>query len=174
MTTLPDRSRPPAGPAGRLALSERQTAALMGVVAATLAVMSFLHLSGILGSGTRPFDRTDAGVAEAVICLALGYGAIRLQRSQPGARTVALAATGFAIVGFLVGLRFTLEDGGAIDVAYHLSALPILLITLVCLLRIRAGRAASVPRAGKELAHESPVTTATPSHPSSQSPPVRP
>jgi asparagine N-glycosylation enzyme membrane subunit Stt3 len=138
MTTLPNRSRPPAGVNSRRALSERQTAALMGVVAATLGVMSFLHLSGILGSGTRPFDRSDAGVAEAVICLALAYGAIRLQCGQPGARTVALAATGFAVVGFLVGLRFTLGGGAAIDVAYHLGALPILLITLASLLRIRA------------------------------------
>ena len=137
MTTLPNRSRAPAGADSRLALSERQTAALMGVVAATLAVMSVLHLSGILGTGTRPFDRVDAGLAEAVICLALAYGAMRLRRSQPGAHTVALAATGFAVVGFLVGVRFTLGGGGAIDVAYHLSALPILLVTLVSLLRIR-------------------------------------
>jgi hypothetical protein len=100
--------------------------------------MSFLHLSGILAGGTRPFDRSDAGVAEAVICLALGYGAIWLLRGRPGAHKVALAATGFAIVGFLVGLRFTLGGGGAIDIAYHVSALPILLITLIALLRIRA------------------------------------
>jgi asparagine N-glycosylation enzyme membrane subunit Stt3 len=138
MTTLPNRSRLPAGANSRLALPERQTAWLMCVVAGTLAVMSFLHLSGILGSGTRPFDRSDAGVAEAVICLALGYGAIRLQRGKPGARTVALVATGFAIVGFLVGLRFTLGGGDAIDLAYHLSALPILSIALVSLLRARA------------------------------------
>lgn len=129
--------QPPAGADG-LAVSERQSATLMGLVAATLAPMSFLHLSGILAGGTRPFDQSDAGVADAVICLALAYGAIRLLRGDRGAQTVALAATGFAIVGFLVGLRFTLGRGGAIDIAYHLGALPILLTTLIARIRIRA------------------------------------
>jgi hypothetical protein len=138
MTTFPHRSQPPAGGGGTPTVSERQSAVLMCVVAATLAVMSFLQLSGILAGGTKPFDRSDAGVAEAVICLALGYGAAGLLRRRPGAQTVALAATGFAIAGFLVGLRFTLDDGDAIDIAYHLSVLPILLITLIALLRIRA------------------------------------
>jgi asparagine N-glycosylation enzyme membrane subunit Stt3 len=118
-------------------------------VAATLAVMSSLHLSGILGGGTRPFDRLDAGVAEAVICLALAYGAIRLLRRRPGGQAVALAATGFAVVGFLVGLRFTLGGGGAIDIAYHLSALPILLIVLIALLRIRARKTRPLSVAGR-------------------------
>jgi hypothetical protein len=140
MSTFPHQSGLPARANSRLALSERQTAALMGVVAATLAVMSFLHLSGILADGRRPFDRSDAGVAEGLICLALGYGAGALLRRRPRAQTVALAATGFAIVGFLVGLRFTLGGGGAIDIAYHLSALPILFISLIALLRIRVGQ----------------------------------
>jgi hypothetical protein len=126
-------------------VSERKAAALMAVVAATLAVMSFLHLSGILGGGTTSFDRSSAGTAEAVIGLVLGYGAVRLLRRRPGAQTVALATTGFAIVGFLVGLRFTLADGGAIDIAYHIAALPILLIALIGLLRIRIHNTRSLP-----------------------------
>jgi len=48
--------------------------------------------------------------------------------------------TGFAIVGFLIGLRFTLEGGNAIDIAYHVSALPVLVITLVALLRVGRGQ----------------------------------
>lgn len=112
----------------------------MCFVAATLAVMSFLHLSGVLDGGTKPFERSDAGIAEAVICVVLGYGAARLLRRRSRARTVALAATGFAIAGFLVGLRFTLQGGDAIDIAYHLSTLPILLIALIGLLRGRARR----------------------------------
>ena len=107
----------------------------MGAVATSLAVMSGLHLSGTLGGGTRPFDPSGAGIAEAVICLALGYGAIRFLRQRPGAHAVALATTGFAIIGLLIGLGFTLGGGGAIDIAYHLSAMPILLIALIALVR---------------------------------------
>jgi hypothetical protein len=130
-------SRPPTGAGGSSPEYERQPALLMCAVAATLAVMSFLHLSGILGGGTKSFNPSGAGVAEAVICLALSYGATGLLRTWPRAHRVALAATGFAIVGFIIGLRFTLEGGEAIDIAYHLSVLPILLVTLIALLRIR-------------------------------------
>ena len=137
MSNPSNRSQPPTGAGGRPPAYERQPALLMCAVAATLAVMSFLHLSGILAGGTKPFDPSGAGVAEAVICLALSYGATGLLRTWPRAQTVALAATGFAIVGFIIGLRFTLEGGEAIDIAYHLSVLPILLVTLIALLRIR-------------------------------------
>jgi hypothetical protein len=109
----------------------------MGAVATSLAVMSGLHLSGALGGGTRPFDPSGAGIAEAVICLVLGYGTVRFLRQRPGANAVALATTGFAIIGLLIGLGFTLGGGGAIDVAYHLSVLPILLIVLIVLVRKR-------------------------------------
>ena len=112
----------------------------MGAVATSLAVMSGLHLSGTLGGGTRPFDPSGAGIAEAVICLALGYGAIRFLRQRPGAHAVALATTGFAIVGFLIGLGFTLGGGGAIDIAYHAVMLPLLLFTMVAVLRLRPTR----------------------------------
>ena len=136
MSNPSNRSQPPTDAAGRPRAYERQSAVLMCVVAATLAVMSFLHLSGILG-GTKPFNPSGAGVAEAVICLVLSYGATGLLRTWRHAQTVAIAATGFAIVGFIIGLRFTLEGGEAIDIAYHLSVLPILLVTLIALLRIR-------------------------------------
>ena len=137
MSNPSNRSQPPTDAAGRPRAYERQSAVLMCVVAATLAVMSFLHLSGILGGGTKSFNPSGAGVAEAVICLVLSYGATGLLRTWPRAQKVALAATGFAIVGFIIGLRFTLEGGEAIDIAYHLSVLPVLLVTLIALLRIR-------------------------------------
>jgi hypothetical protein len=120
----------------------------MGAVATSLAVMSGLHLSGTLGGGTRPFDPSGAGIAEAVICVVLGYGAIRFLRQRPGAHAVALATTDFAIVGFLIGLGFTLGGGGAIDIAYHLGALPILLIALIALVRTRARNTPPPPVTG--------------------------
>lgn len=117
---------------------------MMGAIAGTLAVMSFLHLSGILGGGGKPFEHDNAGIAEAVICVVLGYGATALVRRGSRARPVALAATGFAIVGFLVGLSFTLAGGSAIDVAYHLSVLPLLLLILLGLTRSRDRSTGSV------------------------------
>lgn len=113
--------------------AERRIAALMSFEAATLAVISVLHLAGILRGGTKPFRPTAAGIAEAVIGLALGYGAAALLRGS--ARTIALTATAFAILGFLVGLTFTVRGGDAIDIAYHATMLPLLLLTMVAQLR---------------------------------------
>jgi hypothetical protein len=112
----------------------RRIAALIGFAAATLAVISLLHLAGFLGGGSRPFRPTGAGIAEAVIGLALAYGAATLLR---GARSIALATTGLAILGVVVGLNFTVRGGDAIDIAYHATMLPLLLLTMVVQLRDR-------------------------------------
>jgi hypothetical protein len=107
----------------------------MGFAASTLAAMSSLHLSGTLSGGREPFNRTHAGIAEALICVALSAGATMLLRKSPHARGVALASVAFAIFGFIVGLNFTIQGGDAIDVAYHATLLPLLLITLAALWR---------------------------------------
>ena len=114
--------------------SHRQIAALMGFEAFTLAIISPLHLSGVLTGGTKSFDPTAAGTAEAIIGAALLMGALALVRNRPDA---AIVATAFAIVGFLVGLTFTLRGGDGIDVAYHATMLPLLVLTLLVLWRKR-------------------------------------
>jgi hypothetical protein len=114
---------------------ERGIARLMGFVAATLAVMSFLHLSGILDDGSEPFDPIHAGIAEALIGLVLASGAATLLRRWRHALSVALASTGIAILGFVVGLTFTIRGDAAIDVAYHATVLPLLIVTLATLMR---------------------------------------
>jgi hypothetical protein len=106
-------------------------AILIGLEAATLAIMSALHLSGTLAGGTRPFRPTDAGIAEAAICGVLLGGAAALARHPLRGRAIALAALGFAILGVLVGLGFTVRGGDVIDLAYHATLLPLLLITLL-------------------------------------------
>ena len=106
-------------------------AVLMGLEAATLAIMSVFHLTGILAGGARPFRPTDAGVAEAVISGVLLGGAAALARRALHGRAIALAALGFAVLGVIVGLSFTVRGGDAIDVAYHATLLPLLVITLV-------------------------------------------
>jgi hypothetical protein len=104
---------------------------VMGLEAASLAVMSALHLSGTLGGGSKSFEPNNAGIAEALICLALLYGATALWRCFPNARTTTLGAVAFAIVGFVIGLSFTIRGGNAIDLAYHATMLPLLLLTLL-------------------------------------------
>jgi hypothetical protein len=121
----------------------RGIAMLMLFEAATLAVISSLHLGGVLGGGSKPFRPTAAGIAEAIIGLALIAGAAALLRKSAHARSIAVATTVFAIVGFIVGLSFTVRAGDAIDVAYHAVMLPLLLLTLVAVLRRRGSRVVS-------------------------------
>jgi hypothetical protein len=102
---------------------------------ATLAAVASLHLGGMLGDGSEPFDPTAAGVAEAIIGVALAAGAAALLCKSARAREIAVATTLFAIAGFVLGLTFTVRGGGAIDIAYHVVMLPLLLLTLIVLLR---------------------------------------
>ena len=113
----------------------RGIAALMAAEAASLAVVSALHLSGADGN-----DATGAGVAEAVICVVLLGGTIAYLRA-PWGRTAALAATGFAIVGFCYGLSVTVRGGDPGDVAYHAAVLPLLIVTLILIIRAKTGLA---------------------------------
>lgn len=108
--------------------------------AATLAVVSFVHLSGLDG-GTSANFRMGAGIAEGVLCVVLLVGAIALQR---GSTRAAMVALGVTILGFLYGLSITLRSGHLTDIVYHATMLPILALTLVTLFRARVrGRAGS-------------------------------
>ena len=115
---------------------ERRTliAGLMLFEAATLALASTLHLSSI-DHGSKPFSSSGAGIAEALIGLVLVVGAGALIRAGARGRRAALAALAFAIVGFIVGLTFTLRGGDAADLAYHATMLPVLVATTVLLAR---------------------------------------
>jgi hypothetical protein len=104
----------------------------------TLAVASALHLSGVVHGRSAPFNGIHAGAAEAVIGVVLAGAAIAMLRTPALARTIGLAATGFAIIGFLVGLRFTTLGGHIPDVAYHVTLLPVFIASMIVLLR--AGR----------------------------------
>jgi hypothetical protein len=110
-------------------------AGLIGLVAASLAVFSALHLSGTIPGHSKPHTADGAGVPEAVICLVLVAGLISLLRAPGRGRRDAIVAVGFAILGFVVGLSSTIEGGPAIDLVYHLTALPLLIVILTLLLR---------------------------------------
>jgi hypothetical protein len=110
----------------------------MGLEAGSLAVMASLHLSGILDGGANEHTPNRAGIAEAIICVVLCYGAVVLMRAPSRGRRAALVSTGFAFLGFIVGLSSTIPDGQTIDIAYHVTVLPLLLLTLVALRRTSA------------------------------------
>jgi hypothetical protein len=113
-------------------VSESTILALMSFVAATLVVMSALHLTGTIDATGSSNGRSGAGVAEAVIAAALVLGAIGLAR-RPRRRTGAQVAVGLAIVGFVFGLTITIPGGSGVDIAYHLTVLPLLVLTLFLL-----------------------------------------
>jgi hypothetical protein len=153
------------------AYSSRLIATLMGFEALSLAVISPLHLSGVLGGGARPFNPTAAGTAEAVIGVVLVLGALALGRGTARGRDAAVAATAFAIIGFLVGLTFTLRGGDAIDVVYHAVMLPLLAFTMVALLRLRPTRPGHIePQRAEPRATPSPAAAQATGHPSSALP----
>lgn len=108
---------------------------LMAFEAATLAVVSFLHLSGGIHGGSKPYDPDQAGIAEAIIGVALACGVAAILLAPAWGQKVALFTVGFAIIGFLVGLTFTVRGGTVPDVLYHAIMLPILLLTFAALLR---------------------------------------
>ena len=109
-----------------------RVAALMVVEAATLAVASALHLSGSVQGRSAPFNAGHAGVAEAIIGGVLAAGAVVMFRPPAPGRST----TGFAIAGFLVGLNFTARGGHLPDIAYHITMSPVLIGSLIVLVRV--------------------------------------
>jgi multisubunit Na+/H+ antiporter MnhF subunit len=124
---------------------QQSIAIVIALQATTFAIMSALHLTGVLAGGTSPFNRTDAGIAEAVICVVLIGGAAALAGYPAHGRLVALGTLGFAIVGVIVGLNFTIQGGDATDIAYHATLLPLLLVSLAVLWRGSPARPETPP-----------------------------
>jgi sugar phosphate permease len=120
-------------------VTDRRIAGLMGLEAVSLAVFAALHLASAIHGHGKSYKGNGAGVAEAVICVILVAGAISLWCAPARGRTNALAAICFAIIGFIVGLTFTLQGGAAVDLVYHCTVLPLLVATLVGLVRAPAG-----------------------------------
>jgi peptidoglycan/LPS O-acetylase OafA/YrhL len=108
----------------------------MIVIAVSLTVASIVHLVGHVQGRSDLYDAEDAGIAEAVIAAVLAAGAVAMLWVPDTARPAGFAATGFAIVGFLVGLSITARAGHLPDIAYHAAVLPLLVIVLVALVRL--------------------------------------
>ena len=105
----------------------------MLLITVSLTVASIVHLVGHVQGRSELYDAEDAGIAEALIGAVLAAGAVAMVRIRGRARAVGLAATGFAVVGFLVGLSITARAGHLPDIAYHAAVLPLLVIILVAL-----------------------------------------
>jgi len=95
----------------------------MACEAASLGVASALHLPN------------RAGIAEAIIGVALAAGAIAMIRVPARARTVGIVLNTLAIAGFINGLTMTARAGDAPAIAYHAVVLPILIASVVVLAR---------------------------------------
>lgn len=109
----------------------------IAIEASTLAITAALHLAGGMPDEPKRFSGTSAGIAETIIGLVMAFAAGELFRRSEGARSLALGATIFAIVGFLIGLSFTIRSGAPIDLAYHATMLPILVATTLALSRLQ-------------------------------------
>jgi hypothetical protein len=139
-------------PAGtELSAGDRRLAALIAFEATTLAVFAVLHLSGMLRPGSGAENGFGAGVAEAIICLVLVLGLRAFVRSPARGRLTALGAVVFAILGFIVGLTFTVRGGAPIDLIYHAAMFPVLILTALML-----GRGAGTAALGRR-GQSSPV-----------------
>jgi uncharacterized membrane protein AbrB (regulator of aidB expression) len=106
---------------------------LMVLAALTLFIASAIH-SGLLGP-LDPFEA--AALPEAIIGAVLMASALGALFWWPSSWPFALGATLFAVVGTLVGLRFTLPRGEPGDIVYHVSLLGVLLVLTVLLVRGR-------------------------------------
>jgi hypothetical protein len=118
----------------------------MAFEALTLAVASTLHLAGYVHGRGQPFDADHAGVAEALIGAALAAAAVAMLRSPRRARTIGIVLNSVAAAGFLNGLSLTARGGDAPDIAYHLVFLPVLIGSVVVLVRRPEGPLTSDPR----------------------------
>jgi hypothetical protein len=109
-------------------MQRRAIAILVTLAAASLVVMSAIHLAR---------SERNSGIPEAVICVVLAVGATAVYRSTPRWRQIALSTVGFAIAGFLLGLSITATSGDVANLAYHATVLPLLIATFVIALRTR-------------------------------------
>jgi hypothetical protein len=109
---------------------------LLLVEAATFIAAASVH-AGVL---IRGFEHREARIAETVIAGVLLAGATMTWIRPTLARTAALAAQGFALVGTLIGI-FTIAIGigprSALDIVYHIAIVAVLAWGLVVAWRAR-------------------------------------
>ena len=107
------------------------------VEAATFVLAAMIHFGALL----EGYRHQQAGTAEAVIAVVLLAGLALTWSRSPWARRAAIGAQAFAILGVLVGL-FTIAIGigprTALDIAYHVGILAVLIVGLAIAVRAPA------------------------------------
>ncbi|HEX4787352.1 MAG TPA: hypothetical protein VH372_02735 [Actinospica sp.] len=125
----------------------RRVAALITMMSVSLLVLGPLHLAGAVHGRNAAFQADGAGIAEVLIGVVLGVAALAAWRApRRAAWPIARGAVIFAILGFAVGLNFTIRGGAAFDLTYHVVGLAVLISTLVLLLRGRRSGLGGGPR----------------------------
>jgi hypothetical protein len=109
---------------------------VMALAAAAFAVVSIIHFGVDIPVGFATISDSFSGAAppEAVIAAVLAIGAATVLTRRPRSRAIGLATTAFGLLGTIYGLKITLNSTRTGDVAYHLTILTTLLITLVLVL----------------------------------------
>lgn len=106
---------------------------LLGVGAVGFAIASIVHFGLPLGPLTDPFP--GARIPEAVLAVLLGAAAVYAAVRGRGSRWVALGVVLISLLGVGFGLTVTVPAALWGDVAYHLVAALLLVITAVVALR---------------------------------------
>ena len=125
----------------------RAIAGLMWLATLTFVIASMLHFGVTLSLGVvtihgEPFRR--AAIPEGVIAAVLAGGSVGALTRRPAAWWLALATAIFAVLGVIVGLSTIAIGVGprtGPDIAYHISVLVLLVLTVGLLMMPGARRA---------------------------------
>lgn len=120
----------------------RGVGVLMAIAAVTFGIASAVHFGGTvpLGFVTVHDPFPGAKFPEMIIGAVLAAGSIPVLARVRFARVIGLLATGFAVIGTVAGLHFTLGSGRTGDLEYHVGVLTLLVVTFALLYLPRATR----------------------------------
>jgi hypothetical protein len=112
---------------------------LMAVASLTFILASVVHFGTTIPLGVVTLDDPfrDAAIPEAIIAVVMAVGMVAL---LAGVWWLALVATLFSTLGTILGLSIVLSSasGRSGDIAYHVSVLAVLVVTIGLLVTPRA------------------------------------
>lgn len=117
----------------RATRSDRALPLLLGVAAVGFAIASIVHFGLPLGPLADP--SSGARIPEAVLAVLLGGAAVYVVARGRAGRWVALTAVLVSLLGVAFGLTVTVPAALWGDVAYHVVAAVLLLVTAAVTLR---------------------------------------
>lgn len=120
----------------RLVAMEVRVGVIMILSSLTLLGASVIHfgLKIPMGAGTISDPFFDAAVPEAILGFVVAAGAAAAILRWPRSRAISLGTTLVTLLAVIYGLTVTLRGGRQGDVAYHLTLLLALLVTVGVLL----------------------------------------